>query len=133
MRRRSLRHTVEDEAYRLLRDALLPGRCEVCPRWRRVGVETGCNGTGGELHHRRKRSSAGALAHRENVLVSCNRGNLLVEDEPELAYKAGLVLRPEDGAEWEAMSARLWRKQHESYADGVDGGSKIVQRVEARL
>lgn len=111
MRRRSPNRASEDEAYAALRHELIPGRCQVCPRLAQHGLVIECAGTGYELHHRRKRSSAGALANRDNVLVSCHDGNMAVEDHPTIARAAGLVIREGDD-EWEALSARAWRKAH---------------------
>lgn len=106
----------EERAYRELRAWLLPGQCEVCALLERAGVTTSYGSRphyGGELHHRRKRSSSGALAERGNVLISCHEGNALVERYAERARSIGsqLVLREGD-AEWEAMSKRAWRLAH---------------------
>lgn len=68
-----------------------------------------CGGRATELHHRRKRSSSGAIAHRDNVVPSCHDGNMTVEDQPLVAREAGMVLREGDD-DWERFSARLWRK-----------------------
>ena len=111
MRLRALARQAEDEAYAQLRAELLPGPCGVCPRLADHGLVLPCSGTGHELHHRRKRSSAGALAERRNVVVSCHAGNMAVEDHPGIARDAGLVLREGD-PDWAAMSARRWRKNH---------------------
>ena len=63
----------------------------------------------GQLNDTRgKRSSSGALALRGNVVRVCHACNMAVEAYPEVARKAGLVLREGD-PEWEAMSARAWR------------------------
>lgn len=62
-----------------------------------------------ELHHRRKRSSAGALAHEDNVVPCCHDGNMAVEDQPLIAREAGLVVREGDD-DWERLSSRAWRK-----------------------
>lgn len=106
----------EERAYSKLRAALLPGKCEVCSWLERAGVTTTYGSRphyGGELHHRRKRSSSGALAERGNVLVACHEGNALVERYAEQARSLGsvLVLREGDD-EWEAMSKRAWRLAH---------------------
>lgn len=110
MRRRAPGRAAEDRAYAALRAELLPGTCEVCPPLEAAGVEVPRSPhLGTELHHRRKRSAAGALPERGNVLVSCHTGNMLVEEYPLQAHAAGVVLREGD-PEWEAMSARTWRK-----------------------
>lgn len=116
MRPRAQRWASEDAAYRALRAWLLPGQCEVCRLLESAGVETSYGSRphyGGELHHRRKRSSSGALADRANVLISCHEGNALVERYPERARSIGtaLVLREGD-AEWEALGSRAWRLAH---------------------
>lgn len=46
------------------------------------------------LHHLRKKSAGGALMDPDNVVRSCNACNTWVEDHPEKAEKAGLVVRP---------------------------------------
>lgn len=110
----SARRSAEQEDYDQLRHRLLPGPCQVCGPLRAAAAELGrpipllCAGTAFELHHRRKRSSAGALTNPANVLRSCNTGNLAIEDHPVAAKKAGLVVRP-GHPEWEALSARAWR------------------------
>lgn len=68
-----------------------------------------CLGRSTELHHRRKRSSAGALAHRDNAVPACHDGNMAVEDHPLVAREARMVLREGD-PEWDEFSARTWRK-----------------------
>ena len=67
-----------------------------------------CGGRATELHHRRKRSSAGAKANPANVVPSCHDGNMAVEDHPLVARAAGMVVREGD-AEWDALSTRAWR------------------------
>lgn len=115
MRRRAPARASEDAAYSALRALLVPGPCEVCPPLIAAGLELDrpvrltCGRIGTELHHRRKRSSSGALANRDNVVVSCHDGNMAVEQYPVQAEHAGLVVR-EGHPEWDALSARTWRK-----------------------
>lgn len=116
MRPRAKRWASEDAAYRALRAWLLPGQCEVCVLLESAGVETTYGSKphyGGTLHHRRKRSSSGALADRANVLVACAEGNATVERYPERARSVGtqLVVREGD-PEWDALSSRAWRLAH---------------------
>lgn len=120
MRRRSPRHADEDEAYRQLRAQLLGQPCQVCPPLLEAArqmlergaitrpLELTCGGRSTECHHRRKRSSAGALAEPANVVASCHDGNMAVEAHPLVALEAGLVVR-EGHPEWDALSARTWR------------------------
>lgn len=111
MRRRAPRHADEDRAYRELRARLIPGPCEVCPQLIAAGVEISCDGLAHELHHRRKRSSSGALANRANVVVCCHTANMAMEDRAEVipvAEQLGLVVR-EGHPEWDELSARAWR------------------------
>lgn len=114
MRARAPRHASEDQAYRDLRQQLLGGACELCTLMfeaaRRLGrpLRLSCGGRASELHHRRKRSSAGALANRDNVVPCCHDGNQAVEAEPAIAREAGLVVREGD-PEWDALSSRAWR------------------------
>lgn len=118
MRNRAPARANEDRAYRALRDWLLPGTCELCPRMHAAARHLGeplhleCGQRATELHHRRKRSSAGALAHPDNVVPCCHDGNMAVEDHPTIALHAGLVIR-EGHPDWDRLSARAWRKaQH---------------------
>ena len=81
--------------------------CEVCPILRRKGIETHCAGEIQGIHERRKRSSAGSLIQRGNLLASCNWGNEFIEQEPALVRaKTGcaLVLRSGD-PEWDVMGS----------------------------
>lgn len=114
MRARARNHRDEDRAYAALRRLLLPGTCQVCARLHAAGVPTphGLDPhRGTELHHRRKRSSTGALAEPANVLVSCHEGNQLVEAYPVEAHRVDLVVREGD-PEWAALGARAWRMAH---------------------
>lgn len=79
-------------------------RCEVCPIIVQVDPSwRGCTGRMSGLHHIAKRSQwRGGLLVRANVLRACNPGNRWVEDHPELAHRAGLVVRPGD-AEWQRL------------------------------
>jgi hypothetical protein len=121
VRTRAPRHASEDEQYRQLRRQLLPGVCVVCPAMheaeRRLlaeGVTLAkplvlvCERTATELNHRRKRSSAGALANPANVEPCCHAGNMAVEEWPEIAKEAGCVIRS-DSPEWDELGARAWR------------------------
>lgn len=121
MRRRAPARANEDRAYAALRQELLGGACEVCPplfaaadRLAAQGVllaplQLTCGGRATEIHHRRKRSSSGAIAHRDNCVPSCHDGNMAVEAHPTVAREAAMVLREGD-PEWEALSVRAWRK-----------------------
>lgn len=80
-------------------------RCELGERFRLRGIDTGCTGRATCLHERRKRSDAGSIINRANVLPACYVCNGYVESYPILAHELGLVLRPGDW-EWEAMSVR---------------------------
>lgn len=114
MRARAKRHASEDQAYRDLRARLLGGPCEVCPAMHAAAarlertITLVCAGRSTELNHRRKRSSAGALANPDNVQPCCHAGNQAVEHWPEVAHEAGTVVR-EDDPEWDALGARAWR------------------------
>lgn len=116
------RRATENEEYEQLRRRLLPGPCQVCAalldadaELAAEGVELparvslSCTRDATELHHRRKRSSAGALTNPANVLRSCFNGNQAVERYPIQAKHAGLAIRP-GHPEWESLSARAWRK-----------------------
>lgn len=74
-------------------------RCEVCPRIRRVRYDwIGCLGRSQQVqgrHHVRKQS-AGGTEEDENILLACNAGNDWIEDNPFMAYQAGLVRRRGD-------------------------------------
>ena len=115
MRRRAPGRASEDEAYQQLRLQLLGGQCMVCPAMHaaaarlEVQLRLVCGGRATELHHRRKRSSSGAIAHPDNVVPSCHDGNMSVEDQPTIARAAGMVLREGDD-DWERLCARLCRK-----------------------
>lgn len=124
MRPVSDRRRAENIEYEALRVRLLtpqemrgvayPPICQAGLRFRRAGfprLANRCTGIATELHHLRKRSSAGALANPENVLPVCSACNLTVEDHPEEARKAGLVVREGD-SQWDALSSRAWRKNH---------------------
>jgi hypothetical protein len=114
VKRRAPARAGEDRAYAALRAELLPGPCEVCAPLIAAGealtepVRLECAGRATELHHRRKRSSSGALANRDNVVRSCHDGNMAVEHYPVQAEHAGLVVR-EGHPEWDALSSRTWR------------------------
>lgn len=121
MRHRAKRHASEDEAYKQLRLQLLGGSCEVCGPMLAASadlvasgeiaapIRLRCTRVATEIHHRRKRSSAGALAHRDNATPSCHDGNMAVEHYPLVARAAGMVLREGD-PDWERLSSRAWRK-----------------------
>lgn len=115
MKRRADRHADEDEAYRLLRWQLLPGPCLAGPKLAELNLVLAgrCTKDATELHHLRKRSSAGALANPANVVPVCHACNMAIEDYPVAARAAGLVVREGD-PEWEALSARSWRQQQRS-------------------
>ena len=116
----SPRRIAENDEYEALRAKLIPGPCAVCGPMHAAAaamVAEGlpihplvlvCAGTGGELHHRRKRSSGGAYTNPANVVVSCTAGNRAVEDHPAIAERADMAVRP-GHPEWAALSARAWR------------------------
>ena len=58
----------------------------VAPRWR------GCTREAIGLHELRKRGQGGSLTDRANLLRCCGPCNSWVEDHPNLAHEAGLVL-----------------------------------------
>lgn len=121
MRHRSPSKADEDAAYRELRARRIGDPCEVCGPMNAAGqqlLDLGeidrwtplrCGRRSTEMHHRRKRSSAGALAHPDNAVPSCHDGNMAVEDHPLVARAARMVLREGD-PEWDEFSARTWRK-----------------------
>ncbi len=68
--------------------------CEVGPFISTVNLAyRGCTRRMQGLHHLRKRSAGGAEMDRANVLRSCNTCNGWVEDHPEQARRANLVIR----------------------------------------
>lgn len=78
-------------------------RCEVGRKILSVDCKyRGCTRRATGLHHRRKKSSQGALMEPDNVLRSCDPCNLWIEDRPERAAKAGLVVRAGD-PEWDRL------------------------------
>lgn len=112
MNLRSQRRIEEDDEYRWFKDQKLfryrrcqvgPAIAVVDPSWR------GCLVWSTELHHLRKLSSAGVRVSDANTLASCNPCNAgWVEDNPVLAHRAGLVVRPGD-PEWDALGVRVNR------------------------
>lgn len=111
---RATRRISEERAYAKLRAEMLPANdpkfCEAGWRLAAEGVEVRCTATATQLHHLRKRSSSGALANPANVVRTCGWCNTEgIEGHPVEAEAAGLVLR-EGHPDWEAMSAREWRK-----------------------
>lgn len=99
MRHATPKRAREDRAYRrwVAELAEADDSCHVCrriivvdPRWR------GCTRRMDGLHHLRKRSAGGGRRNPANVLRSCNNGNGWVEDHPDLARLAGLVVRQGD-------------------------------------
>lgn len=108
------RRQSEKVEYDALRERLLsPYWVDGCEYQPKCGAEfsSSCTFVATELHHLRKRSSAGALCNPANVRTVCHECNMDIEDRPEAAEAAGLVVR-EVHPEWEALSARAWRKAH---------------------
>jgi hypothetical protein len=81
-------------------------RCELGPRIAEVDPLHSCRRRATGLHHLRKRSAAGRVKSRLNTLRSCDPCNGWVEDEPGLARRAGLVVRPGDPM-WPWLGTRL--------------------------
>lgn len=105
----SERRAAEAEEYAALRATLLPAPCGAGLALAKLGLGF-CTREATELHHRRKRSSAGALAHPGNVIPVCHSCNMAIEDYPAEARAAGLVVREGD-PEWDRLSARAWRER----------------------
>lgn len=111
MRPRSPRHAITDEVYEWLRAVMLPGRCRTCPALaEQIPGYQPCGGLGTELHHLRKRSSAGAIANPRNVVPTCRAGNRAVEDHPEASHLAGLAIR-ECCDDYETLGRRVWEDE----------------------
>lgn len=111
---KSDRRVTEDREYALLRRNLLklddPTNVTLCAAGALL-TERGiavCTYEATELHHLRKRSSSGALCHPLNVKPVCSACNLAIEDHPDEAEAAGLVIR-EGHPMWDALSSRAWR------------------------
>lgn len=117
MKRQSARRGVEEREYRELRRELLklddPSAlvaCEAGQLLAEYGIG-GCTGVATELHHVRKRSSAGALCNPANVKTTCHHCNVFgIENHPKEARLAGLVVREGD-PQWDALSSRAWRER----------------------
>lgn len=78
-------------------------RCEVGRRISSVDCTyRDCRGRANGLHHRRKKSSQGALMEPDNVLRCCDPCNGWVEDHDARAHKAGLVVREGD-PDWDRL------------------------------
>lgn len=83
-----------------LNDELAAGDvlCELGPRigqvvWdERREVYRGCLGIARCWHELRKRAQVGSITDRANLMAACFLCNGWVEDNPELAHRAGLVL-----------------------------------------
>lgn len=88
-----------------------------------------CGGAATELHHRRKRSSAGSLANPDNVLPSCHDGNMAVEAHGVVAKEAGVVVRP-GHPEWDSLSARAWRLREEPAVAPVQPAAPLERSPE---
>lgn len=121
IRRRSARKEQEMAERRKLLEQIVVvegrDRCEIVPwlhlAWHSMrdgGFTTlwvgtrDCRGVVEGLHERRKRSSQGSLTNRQNLIPSCNACNRWVEENPLLARRIGLVVRPGD-PEWEELAA----------------------------
>lgn len=59
----------------------------VAPGW------AGCRTYASGLHHLRKQGQGGPRRDRRNVRRACDPCNVWVEDHPDLAHEAGLVVR----------------------------------------
>lgn len=68
-------------------------------------VQDACKGTAEHWHERRKAGAAGSKINPENLLPACDNCNGAVEDYPNEAHAAGLVVRPGD-PEWDQLSKR---------------------------
>jgi hypothetical protein len=68
-------------------------RCHVGPMIRSVAPGwRGCTGRAQGMHHLRKQSAGGVRISEANTLRSCNPCNGWVEDHPDEAEEAGLVV-----------------------------------------
>ncbi len=81
-----------------------PRPCAAGPALAAEGI-TGCTGRAQHWHERRKRSSAGSILNRANLVASCDVCNSLIEDHPLEARRAGLVAREGD-PDWESLGRR---------------------------
>lgn len=102
-------------------------RCEVCPRIDAAGFEVHCGGEIQGIHERRKRGSAGSLLVAENLIPSCNWGNVWIEDHPLLAREIGteLVVRPGDD-EWDRLGVREEKTEVEVLTCGRCGSHYVT-------
>lgn len=111
LKRRGRVRTGEDEAYRDLQEQVKAETREACqlgdiiapldPGHRCVRRHQG-------LHHLRKTGQGGARVLRANVMGSCNPCNDWVEDHPDLAREAGLVVL-EGNPLWDSLGRRAAR------------------------
>lgn len=68
--------------------------CEVGPKIRAVKPEyQKCLGEADCLHELKKRSAGGSITDPDNLIRSCWVCNQEVEDWPDIAWQAGLVVR----------------------------------------
>lgn len=116
LRQRSVKRQVHmtEERIPAVKAAIEAGRtCEVCPVLAEADIPVSCSGRIEGLHERRKSSSGGSRSNPENLIPACNWSNGYVEDQPLITRAltgTQLVVREGD-PEWEALSAREWRKR----------------------
>jgi hypothetical protein len=116
VRPRTPKRAVEERVYARLRQRILHDQpwCVAGDRIRMKDPGHQCgNGThpgrrATQLHHLRKRSSAGSLTNPDNVEPVCGWCNEWIEDHPNQAHALRLVVRPGDDA-WERLGARASR------------------------
>lgn len=69
-------------------------KCEVGPKLKAVLPKYDfCTGTATCLHELKKRSAGGSITDINNVMRSCFTCNRFIEDQPSVAYQAGLVIK----------------------------------------
>lgn len=68
--------------------------CELFNRIRRVDpTYRDCQRRAIGLHELKKRSAGGSITDRDNLLRCCGPCNSAVEDNPDMAWRCGLVMR----------------------------------------
>lgn len=111
----SAEHAVEREQRRALVKALMDAglwECQIgkvlmralhdppAPTCRPTPADSRCRGEVSGLHELRKRSSQGSVTNLANLMPACSFHNGWVEDNPNLAYRLGLVVREGDPTWW---------------------------------
>lgn len=81
-----------------------PRLCELGAEFRSAGFDV-CTGRAVCWHEKRKRSSAGSIVDRGNLMASCGPCNDLVEREPAVAHRLGFVVRAGEPG-WDEASVR---------------------------